>query len=75
LVTAVLSSAELRSLWERELAAMRQRIKKMGAELVDRIHERVPGADFGFVLAQRGMFSYSGLSCDQVARLRQNYSV
>ena len=75
LVAAVLSSGELRSLWERELAGMRERIKKMRAELVARIRERMPRADFSFVLAQRGMFSYSGLTSDQVTRLRDKYSV
>jgi aromatic-amino-acid transaminase len=75
LVAAVLASPELRSLWERELAGMRERIRKMRAELVARIHDRVPGADFRFVLAQRGMFSYSGLTSDQVRRLREKYAV
>src|SRR5206468_3359841 len=42
---------------------------------VERIHARAPGADFSFVLAQRGMFSYSGLSKAQVQRLRAEYSI
>jgi aromatic-amino-acid transaminase len=75
LVAAVLASAELRALWERELAGMRERIKKMRAELAARIHERSPGSDFRFILAQRGMFSYSGLTQDQVRRLREKYAV
>jgi aromatic-amino-acid transaminase len=75
LVAAVLSSAELRTLWERELAGMRDRIKKMRAQLVAGISDRVPSANFSFVLAQRGMFSYSGLTRERVTRLREKYSV
>ncbi len=75
IVATVLSSAELRSLWEKELGEMRERIKAMRKALVEGIHKRVPGSDFGFVLRQRGMFSYSGLTQEQVARLRKDYSI
>jgi aromatic-amino-acid transaminase len=75
LIATVLASPELRSLWETELGGMRERIKKMRAELVGRIGERVQCADFRFVLEQRGMFSYSGMTRDQVRRLREKYSV
>ena len=75
LVAAVLSSPELRSLWDRELGGMRERIKAMRKQLVDKIHARVPGADFSFVMKQRGMFSYSGLTKEQVRRLRAEYSI
>ena len=75
IVASVLCSPELRALWEAELATMRNRIKLMRALLVERLHERVPGADFRFMLAQRGMFSYSGLAKSQVQRLREEFSV
>jgi aromatic-amino-acid transaminase len=75
IVATVLNNPELRSLWERELAAMRERIKDMRKRLVDNIQARVPGADFSFVLKQRGMFSYSGLTREQVRRLREEYSI
>jgi aromatic-amino-acid transaminase len=75
IVATVLGTAQLRSLWERELGAMRDRIKAMRKALVDGVQKRVPGADFGFVLRQRGMFSYSGLSKEQVRRLREEYSI
>jgi len=75
LVAAVLGSSELRMLWEKELAGMRDRIKAMRTQLVELIHARAPAADFGFVLKQRGMFSYSGLNKDQVRRLREEYSI
>ena len=75
IVATVLGNPQLRSLWDRELGAMRDRIKVMRKRLVDSIHSRVPGADFGFVLKQRGMFSYSGLTKDQVRRLREENSI
>jgi aromatic-amino-acid transaminase len=54
---------------------MRDRIKEMRKLLVEQVQARAPGFDFGFVLAQRGMFSYSGLTKDQVRRLRSDYSI
>jgi aromatic-amino-acid transaminase len=75
IVATALASSELRALWEQELAQMRERIKGMRHMLVDRIHARVPGANFEFVTRQRGMFSYSGLTRDQVRRLREEFSI
>jgi aromatic-amino-acid transaminase len=75
IVATVLNNPQLRSLWDREVGAMRERIKDMRKRLVDKIHARVPDADFSFVLKQRGMFSYSGLSKEQVGRLREEYSI
>lgn len=75
-VTAmVLETPELRALWERELGAMRDRIKANRQALVARLAARAPGADFAFVLKQRGMFSYSGLTAAQVARLRDEFAI
>ena len=75
IVATVLNNPQLRSLWDREVGAMRERIKDMRKRLVDKIHARVRDADFSFVLKQRGMFSYSGLSKEQVRRLREEYSI
>jgi len=75
IVATILASSELRNLWEKEVAEMRERIKAMRKALVEGIHKRVPGSDFSFVLKQRGMFSYSGLGKEQVARLRAEYSI
>lgn len=75
IVATVLNSPELRALWEAELATMRDRIKLMRASLVERLHEKLPKADFRFVLKQRGMFSYSGLSKQAVGRLRTEHGV
>jgi aromatic-amino-acid transaminase len=75
IVATVLDSPQLRSLWERELGAMRERIKEMRKKLVEQIHARAPGTNFSFVLKQRGMFSYSGLTKEQVRRLRAEFSI
>jgi len=75
IVARVLATPELRALWEKELAGMRDRIKAMRKALVDAIGKRVPGADFGFVMRQNGLFSYSGLSKAQVTRLREEFSI
>jgi aromatic-amino-acid transaminase len=75
IVATILGSPELKTLWVRELGEMRERIKKMRHALVDGVHKRVPGADWSFILKQRGMFSYSGLTKEQVRRLREEYSI
>jgi aromatic-amino-acid transaminase len=75
IVATVLANPELRALWEQELGHMRERIKDMRKLLVEKIHARVPGADFGFVTRQRGMFSYSGLTKQQVVRMREEFAV
>ena len=74
-VTAVLNSPKLRSLWERELAGMRDRIRSMRRLLADKLREHVPQHDFSFVARQRGMFSYSGLSREAVLALREKFGV
>jgi aromatic-amino-acid transaminase len=74
-VATVLGDPALRALWEQELGQMRTRIRSMRQQLVDKIHARVRGVDYGFVTRQRGMFSYSGLSKAAVQRLREEFSV
>jgi aromatic-amino-acid transaminase len=75
IVAKVLANPDARAQWEKELGAMRDRIKAMRKALVDGIHNRAPGSDFSFILQQRGMFSYSGLTREQVLRLRSEYSI
>lgn len=74
-VASVLTTPELRPLWEQELGGMRDRIKVMRRQLVDTIRAIRADFDFSFVVDQRGMFSYSGLNREQVRRLREEYSV
>jgi aromatic-amino-acid transaminase len=75
IVARVLDTPELRALWEKELGAMRERIKAMRKALAEGVQRRVPGADYSFVIKQRGLFSYTGLSKAQVERLRTEYSI
>jgi aromatic-amino-acid transaminase len=75
IVATVLSTPELRRLWEEELASMRMRIRIMRQALVQKMKVKAPGLHFDFVNKQRGMFSYSGLTSAQVDRLRDDYSV
>lgn len=74
-VATILSNPELRTLWENELAAMRVRIRANRELLVDLLKQKAPQLDFAFVKHQRGMFSYSGLSKEQVAQLREQNSI
>lgn len=75
LVTTVLNSQDGRATWDAELAHMRERIKSLRRQLVEKLKARVPDADFDFVIEQRGMFSYSGLTAEQVNRLREEFSI
>jgi aromatic-amino-acid transaminase len=75
IVAAVLNDPSLRQKWEDELATMRERIKTMRHELVVRLAANGAKQDFSFIESQRGMFSYSGLSAEQVARLQKEDSI
>ena len=75
IVAHVLGDADLRPLWQAELAAMRQRITAMRQALHARLEALLPGRDFGYLLSQRGMFSYTGLSAAQVDRLREQHAI
>jgi aromatic-amino-acid transaminase len=74
-VAMVLTTPELRTLWEKELDGMRDRIKLMRRQLVDKIRAIRADFDLSFVVKQRGMFSYSGLTKAQVHRMREEFSV
>ncbi|MBU0588359.1 MAG: aspartate/tyrosine/aromatic aminotransferase [Gammaproteobacteria bacterium] len=74
-VAAVLGNPELRTLWEKELSEMRVRIKQMRQKLVDGLKAAGVKQDMSFITTQIGMFSYSGLSKDQMVRLRSEFGV
>lgn len=74
LVSSVLASDELRAQWLVELGGMRERIHAMRAALVDKLAE-LGAPEFGFIQQQAGMFSYSGLSAEQVQRLAEEFGV
>jgi aromatic-amino-acid transaminase len=75
IVATVLNSPELRKVWEAELAAMRVRIKEMRQLMVDKLKAAGVRQDMGFIVQQVGMFSYSGLSKEQMTRLKSEFSV
>ena len=74
-VAAVLNNPELRALWEKELGEMRVRIKAMRQKLVEGLKAAGVKQDMSFITTQIGMFSYSGLSKDQMVRLRSEFGV
>ena len=74
-VATVLNTPELRAQWERELTEMRQRIKAMRQKLVEGLKVAGVEQDMSFITSQIGMFSYSGLSKDQMVRLRTEFGV
>ncbi len=74
-VAMVLTTPDLRALWDKELGQMRERIKTVRRQLVEKIRGIRSDFDFSFIVRQRGLFSYSGLSKAQVKRLREEYSL
>jgi|LakMenEpi03Aug12_release.lakeMendotaPanAssembly.Ray.scaffolds.fasta_scaffold03762_16 aspartate/tyrosine/aromatic aminotransferase len=74
-VATVLGNAELRHQWESEVDAMRQRIHTMREKFVAGMASRTDKRDFQFLLKQKGMFSYSGLTPMQVDWLKQNKAI
>ncbi len=75
LVSTILSDAELSCQWYGEVAAMRDRINGMRSLLVEKLAEHGAPGDYSFIKQQRGMFSFSGLTKDQVEQLRANDSI
>jgi len=75
IVTTVLNDGELRSEWERELAQMRDRINHMRKLFVETMHAQGVDRDFSFIQTQAGMFSFSGLTKEQVEELRDKHSI
>jgi len=74
-VAEVLNSDKLFAMWEQELAQMRSRIKDMRQQLVTKLGAAGVATNFDFVLAQNGMFSYSGLTAQQVDILREKHGI
>ncbi len=74
-VETVLADPDLRGQWDSELGGMRERIKRMRLELSNNVAKLCPDVDFSFITKQQGMFSYSGLTREQVVRLREEFSI
>ncbi|CNG13056.1 aromatic amino acid aminotransferase [Yersinia enterocolitica] len=74
-VATILSDKALRAIWEQELTDMRQRIHRMRQLFVNTLQEKGAKQDFSFIINQNGMFSFSGLTKEQVLRLRNEFAV
>ncbi len=75
LVDSILHNAQLRSEWEDELNAMATRVKSLRSGLLAEIEKRGIDKDFSFITHQKGMFSYLGISKEQVQKMRQDFSI
>ena len=75
IVSLVLSDPALRASWHADVTTMRERILAMRRSLHAVLSAKRPERDFGYFLSQRGMFSYTGLSAEQVDRLRDEFGV
>ena len=75
IAAAVMNSDTLRAEWENEVYAMRDRIRLMRQKLYNVLSAKIPERDFGYFTSQRGMFSYTGLSPEQVQRLQDEFAV
>ncbi|SAL74769.1 aromatic amino acid aminotransferase [Caballeronia choica] len=75
IVTRVLNTPALRESWQRELAAMCERIARMRVAIHDGLKDHVRGEALSRYVKQRGMFTYTGLSAEQVDRLREEFGV
>lgn len=74
-VFTIMNDPELRALWEQEVTEMRNRINGLRTKLVQKLAASGVSKDFSFIEKQRGMFSYSGLTLEQVRTLRSEYSI
>ncbi|MFZ4832692.1 amino acid aminotransferase [Rouxiella sp. Mn2063] len=74
-VATILGNEALRAIWEQELSDMRQRIHRMRQLFVTTLQEKGAKQDFSFIIQQNGMFSFSGLTKEQVLRLRDEFAV
>jgi len=75
IVTTILGDVDLTAQWHEELAQMRNRINGMRQAFADRMAASGVERDFGYITAQRGMFSYSGLTKDQVQTLKEEHAI
>ena len=75
IVAAVLADEGLKTQWHMEVDSMRERIRSMRELFVRTLAEKGAEQDFSFMQQQRGMFSFSGLTPPQVAKLREDYSI
>lgn len=75
IVSEIIGNPERRSEWEQEVTSMRVRIKKMRELFVSSLKKEGVEDDFAFICEQNGMFSFSGLTPEQVTRLKNEFGV
>ena len=75
IVDQVLNDAALTATWQAELQEMRERIIHMRQILNEKLSHAVPERDFSYLVKQQGMFSYTGLSAEQVDILKDQYAI
>ncbi|MFP4380272.1 MAG: amino acid aminotransferase [Candidatus Sumerlaeia bacterium] len=75
IVSTIISNPELRQEWKEEVAEIRDRINEMRRLFVEKMQEKAPGNDFSFITKQNGMFSFSGLNKEQVAKLKEDFAI
>ncbi len=75
IVTTILGDAALRAQWEEEVKAIRDRIKTVRSAFVKELQARGVDRDFSFIERQKGMFSFSGLTEEQVTFLREEKGI
>jgi aspartate/tyrosine/aromatic aminotransferase len=75
IVSTILKDTELTALWRSELDAMRDRINGVRRQFVQALADQGVKRDFSFLVHQKGMFSFSGLSKDQVKTLRDEHAI
>ena len=75
LVENVLNTPELNAQWQTELNEMRERIIQMRGLLSSKLSQALPERNFDYLLKQQGMFSYTGLSAEQVDLLKEQYGI
>jgi aspartate aminotransferase len=75
IVDRILHDAELRKLWQSEVTGVRERLNGLRSLFVEKLAERGTSRDFSFIANERGMFSFLGISREQIVRLREQFHV
>ena len=75
LVSHVMASPELKTMWQDELASMAGRVKQLRQGLLDALRARNVSKDFSFITQQKGMFSYLNITPAQIKTLREEYAI
>ncbi len=75
IVSMILDDKTLRAEWKDEVDEVRQRIQAMRKLLTDGISNNATNQDFSHISQQKGMFSFLGISKEQLTRLREDFGI